>query len=176
MSCQNGCRPPCQCSPGHSGPYVPGPDGSRIMVQPAGGSGQSLCWGVAGGEAALTNAIGAAPAPIPAGTTGFIRINVTNYSWLKPRKLTTTCVDPLLPGVNMAAQVRVLEVQAVGKQVIGSAAGINSSSIDSESQNALTFGDDIPSISSANFIVVTVRNDSAAALNISADVEGQARQ
>ena len=173
---QGNCGPTCGC-PSTPNPQVPGPNGSAISVQPRSGTGQNLCWGAAGGEAAPT--LGGTPAPIAAGATGFITISVQNYSWLKPRKLTISAHDPALAALldaGAVSAVRVLTVAAVGRQILGSAQGISGQSIAADSQNALTFGADISPISSSNTIVVSVRNDSAVALRIQADVEGEASQ
>ena len=170
------CQPGCGCTP-TGGPHVPGPNGSSVMVQPRSGTGQNLCWGAAGGEAAAT--LGGVPAPIAAGATGFITINVTNYSWLKPRKLTISANDPALAvglGAGAVSAIRVDSVTAVGRQILGSAQGISAQAIAADSQNALTFGRDISPISSSNNIVVQVTNNSAVALRIAADVEGEASQ
>lgn len=147
------------------------------MVQPRSGTGQNLCWGAAGGEAAAT--LGGVPAAIGAGATGFITIAVQNYSWLKPRKLTISANDPALAtglGAGAVSAVRVVSVSAVGRQILGSAQGISAQAIAADSQNALTFGRDISPISSSNTIVVEVVNNSAVALRIAADVEGEASQ
>ena len=171
------CQPSCGCTPGGNGPSVPGPGGTMTAVQPRSGTGVNLCWGAAGGEASAT--LGGVAAPIASGATGFITIAVTNYSWLKPRKLTVSANDPALAtGLSAGAisAVRVVSVTAVGRQILGSAQGISGQAIAADSQNALTFGRDISPISSSNTIVVQVVNNSAVALRISADVEGEASQ
>jgi len=170
------CQPDCGCTP-NGGPYVPGPTGVPISVQPRSGTGQNLCWGAAGGEASST--LGGTPGPIAAGGVGFITVSVSNYSWLKPRKLTVSAVNPALAtGLSAGAisAVRVNSVSAVGRQILGSAQGISGQAIAADSQNALTFGKDISPISSSNTIIVQVTNLSAVALRISADVEGEASQ
>ena len=177
--CDMSCQPGCGCTNGGPGPAVIDPNtGIQTLVQPRSGTGQNLCWGAAGGEASPT--LGGTPGTIAAGASGFITISVTNYSWLKPRKLTLSAMDPAATVGNMNAgaisAVRVTQVTAVGRQILGSAQGISGQAIAADSQNALTFGRDISPISSSNTIVVHVTNNGAIALRISADIEGEASQ
>ena len=164
-----GCAPGCACPSVPPVVQTPGPDGRPIpfSVQPAPGIGYGLCWGVAGGIALA----------VPPATPTVIAINVQNYSWLKPRKLTITVADPASPANNPSRFVRVLSVLGVGRDVIGSIAGISGAAIDSFSENALMFGRDVPAITAANTIQVTVSHSLAAInLDISADIEGEAQQ
>lgn len=172
----SGCAPKCGCPTPSGNPSIPGSNGVPVHVQPRSGGGQNLCWGAAGGRASPTD--GGAPAVIPAGAAFFVTVTVRNYGWLKARKLTMTFADPTGAQSTRAAaaQVRVTRVEAVGRNVLGSAQGISGSAVDSTSENALTFGQDIPPINSANAIFVEGVNNSPVALEISADVEGEATQ
>lgn len=162
----HGCAPNCQC--GSQPPTITTPDGSRVPVQMAPGSGKNLCWGIAGGEI-----LDLAPA-----TNGTITIVVGNYSWLKPRKLTITARS-LAAGeldFNPARFVTVVNVQGVGRQVIGSVAGVNGGAIDAYADNALRFGADVPPITSSNAIQVVVSHNYPTNLEIAAQIEGEAQQ
>lgn len=164
------CLPGCDCQDGMNGstPRVTTPNGSSVAVQPASGDGSTLCWGVAGGEALA----------LAAGASVAITVSVQQYSWLKARYGTLTVRDPADPtATGLERWIRVLQVQAVGRQVVGSNAGISGNSIAADAENALAFGGSIPPINSSNTINVTIRNDHpAAALDVSFDVEGRAQQ
>jgi len=161
----NHCSPRCECNA--TPPTLDHPDGSRTNVQPAGGTGQRLCWGIAGGRTT-----GLAP-----GATQVINVQIENYTWLKPKRMAMTAFDEAGTDVNPARFVRVVSVEGVGRQVIGSAAGINMSSVDTQSENYLMFADSVSAINAGNTIRVSVRNDHPAlTLTVDADIEGNAQQ
>lgn len=159
------CAPSCGCKDVPPVIRHPNGNGSSIPLQPAPGTGQGLCWGVAGAQV-----LGLAP-----GSPVDLDITVEQYSWLRARKLTITAVDPAT-GTPQESLVRVNTVSAVGRQVIGSNAGISGQAIASRSDNALMFGADVPAITSSNRIRVNVTNNAAVPINVSADVEGVAAQ
>lgn len=165
------CPSTCECKEGTPFIVTPGPDGqpSTVRVQPAPGDGRGLCNGVAGNFVDLE-----------AGATLVITITVDQYSWLRPQYMTINALDLAAAAGTASADftpgIRVLSVQAVGRQVIGSSTGISGQSIAAASDNALHFGRDIPPVTSANGIAVTVRNDTLTDLRVNADVEGLASQ
>lgn len=161
------CPQQCQCRSVPPTVTTPQPDGSSVVtaVQPAGGSGLGLCWAAAGGQAL-----------VPAGATIPIPITVANYSWLRPRHMNMSSSDALLPESNPTRFLRVLEVTGLGRNVIGSVAGIAGASIDAYADNPLQFGRNVASISSSNAITVLVRNDGPNDLLVSPTIEGWGTQ
>jgi hypothetical protein len=72
--------------------------------------------------------------------------------------------------------VTVNSVTGVGRSAIGSATGVNGGAIDSYAERGLYFGRNIPALTSANTITVSVTNNAAVPLRIAAFVEGEALQ
>lgn len=161
------CMPGCDCAE-NGNPTVTTKDGSSIAVQRASGDGSTLCWGAAGGRA---TAIGP-------GAPFTLAITVQQYSWLKARYGVVTARDAAgVATERLEKWVRINTVQAVGRQIIGSDAGINGNSIAADADNALAFGGSIPPINSSNSIRVTgVNEHPALTLDIDFDVEGRASQ
>jgi hypothetical protein len=145
-------------------PVVTHPDGRTTRLQPAAGEGVAACFGIAGAELLVA-----------AAGTATLSISISNYSWLRPRVLRVAAVDPAT-GQNFAAAVTVNSVTGVGRSAIGSAAGVNGGAIDSYAERGLYFGRNIPALTSANTITVSVTNNAAVALRIAAFVEGEALQ
>lgn len=161
------CPQTCECKTGMGEALTP--DGTTARFQPSPGSGKGLCNGVAGNFA-----------DIAAGATVTISITVRRYSWLKPQYLTLNATDLAAaagtPPGDFTRGLRVLSVQSVGREVIGSVEGISGASIAADSENALAFGRDIDPVTSSNTIDVTVRNDTNTDLRVNTDVEGLASQ
>jgi hypothetical protein len=159
----NNCQPGCECGNGNG---LGGPN-YQPSASPPGGRGVPLCWGIAG-----------ASIVVAAATPGVLTITVANYAWLRPRRLVMTAADPLVASDvhNVAALVNVDAITGLGRQVLGSAAGVNAGAIDAYAERALSFGRDISPITSSNNIVVNVTNNHVAALRISATIEGEAQQ
>jgi hypothetical protein len=159
------CQPGCGCGNGN------GNGGSGTSVQPSmsppTGRGVPLCWGIAG-----------ATVVIAAGATLPLTITVANYAWLKPRSLRMMIADPVAATdvANAAALCNVDTITGLGRQVIGSAAGVNAGALDAYADRSLVFGSDISPITASNSIVVTVTNNSAASLRVSVAIEGEAQQ
>jgi hypothetical protein len=145
-------------------PSVVSPDGRSTRLQPAAGEGVGVCFGVAGAENTVA-----------AGGTATLTISIQNYSWLRPRVLRVAAIDPAT-GQNFAAAVTVNSVTGVGRSALGSANGVNGGALDSYAERGLYFGRNIPALTSANQISVSVTNNSANALRIGAFVEGEALQ
>ncbi len=158
------CSPGCGCGNGNGNG---GPGSGMTFDQVTRGRGVPLCWGVAG-----------ATAVVAAGVTAPLTITVANYSWLQPRNLRMMVADPLVATDvnNVAALVNVDSITGLGRQVLGSAAGVNAGALDAYADRSLVFGKDISPITAANSIVVTVTNNSAASLRISVAIEGEAQQ
>jgi len=159
------CSPGCDCGNGN------GNGGSGTNYQPSstppGGRGVPLCWGIAG-----------ASVVVAAGAPGVLTITVANYAWLRPRRLVMTCADSDSASDvnNVAALVNVDTITGLGRQVLGSAAGVNAGALDAYAERALTFGRDISPITSSNSIVVGVTNNHVADVRVSATIEGEAQQ
>lgn len=159
------CAPGCGCGNGN------GNGGSGTAYQPSstppGGRGVPLCWGVAG-----------ATATVNAGATVALTITVANYAWLRPRNLRMMVADPAAATDvnNPAALVNVDTITGLGRQVLGSAAGVNAGALDAYADRSLVFGRDISPITASNSIVVTVTNNGPAPLRISTAIEGEAQQ
>lgn len=162
------CSPGCGCGNGNgnggpngsAGPYTP-------VSTPPGGRGVPLCWGIAG-----------ATAEVAAGASVDLTITVANYAWLRPRSLRMMVADPAAATDvhNAAALVNVDTITGLGRQVLGSAAGVNAGAIDAYADRSLVFGRDISPITSSNSIVVRVTNNGPATLRISTAIEGEAQQ
>jgi len=159
------CNAGCDCNGnggpnGGGSPYVP-------SSAPPGGRGVPLCWGIAG-----------ATAVVAAGATVALTITVANYAWLKPRALRMMVADPAAATDvnNAAALVNVDAITGLGRQVLGSAAGVNAGALDAYAERSLQFGRDISPITASNSIVVTVTNNGPAPLRISTAIEGEAQQ
>ncbi len=152
------CSPGCQCNGNGNGngngTYVP-------TSTPPGGRGVPLCWGIAGASATVD-----------------LVITVRNYAWLKPRVLRMMVTDPAVATDvhNTAVLVNVDTITGLGRQVIGSAAGVNAGAIDAYADRSLQFGRDISPITSSNDIVVRVTNNGTAPLIIATAIEGEAQQ
>lgn len=158
------CSPGCGCGNGNGN----GNGGSAIQSStPPTGRGVPLCWGIAG-----------ATATIGAGSTVSLTITVANYAWLKPRALRLMVADPAAATDvnNPAALCNVDTITGLGRQVIGSAAGVNAGALDAYADRSLVFGADISPITASNSIVVTVTNNGPAPLRVSAAIEGEAQQ
>lgn len=160
---QGRCEPGCGCGNGNGN----GPGSGMTYDEATRGRGVPLCWGVAG-----------ASASVPAGGTVALTVTVANYSWLKPRSLRMMVADPLVASDvnNAAALVNVDTIAGLGRQVLGSAAGVNAGALDAYADRSLVFGKDISPITAANTIVVTVTNNGVAALRVSVAIEGEAQQ
>jgi hypothetical protein len=156
------CAPDCDCNT--IPPTITHPDGRSTRLQPAAGEGVAACFGIAGAELLVDD-----------GATATLAISITNYSWLRPRVLRVAAVDPA-SGTNYAAAVTVNSVTGVGRSAIGSATGVNGGAIDSYAERGLYFGRNIPALTSANTITVSVTNNAAVPLRIAAFVEGEALQ
>ena len=163
----NQCAPGCGCGNGNGN----GNGGSGMNYQPSstppGGRGVPLCWGIAGATAEITT-----------GATVALTITVANYAWLRPRSLRMMVADPAAATDvhNAAALCNVDTITGLGRQVIGSAAGVNAGAIDAYADRSLVFGRDISPITSSNSIVVTVTNNGPATLRVSVAIEGEAQQ
>lgn len=160
------CSPGCDCGNGN-GNGGSGIGGYQPTSTPPGGRGVPLCWGIAG-----ATGVAAPGVPLP------LTITVANYAWLRPRRLVMTVADPAAATDvgNPGALVNVDTITGLGRQVIGSAAGINAGAIDAYAERSLTFGRDISPITSSNSIVVTVTNNGVAPLRVSTTIEGEAQQ
>ncbi len=160
------CNPGCGCGNGNGNG-----NGSGLPYQPSstppGGRGVPLCWGVAGAHAV-----------VPAGNTVQLTITVANYAWLRPRALRMMVADPAnATDVNNAAVlVNVDTITGLGRQVLGSAAGVNAGALDAYAERSLVFGRDISPITASNSIVVTVTNNGPAPLHVATAIEGEAQQ
>lgn len=158
------CNPGCGCGNGNGGPN----GGSGMTYdQATKGRGVPLCWGIAG-----------ATAVVAAAASANLTVTVANYSWLRPRSLRMMIADPLVATDvhNVAALVNVDTITGLGRQVLGSAGGVNAGALDAYADRSLVFGSDITPITSSNNIVVAVTNNSAASLRISVAIEGEAQQ
>ena len=165
MSCGNGrCAPGCACGNGNG---YSGNGGTSTSLAPPQGRGVPLCWGIAGAEAT-----------VPAGDTVPLTIIVKNYAWLQPRSLRMMVADPAVATDihNAAVMVTVKSITGLGRQVIGSTAGVNAGALDAYADRSLVFGRDISPITSSNEIVVEVTNNSAVPLRIATAIEGEAQQ
>ncbi len=109
------------------------------------------------------------------GGTATLTITIGNYSWLRPRVLRIAAIDPAT-GQNYAAAVTVNSVTGVGRSALGSTAGVNGGAIDSYAERGLYFGRNIPALTSANSIAVSVTSNAAVPLRVAAFVEGEALQ
>ncbi len=105
-------------------------------------------------------------------------ITLANYAWIKPRRLVLTVADEAVATAtpNQPINCTVVSVTILGRNMIGSAAGINGGAIDAYAQRALTFGDDMPAITASNNITVVVVNNGPAAVNMGVTIEGRAQQ
>lgn len=149
---------------------TPGPHGPvPTRIAPAGGDGRGVCWAAVGGTAAAVAA---------AGTQATINIGIANYSWFKPRKLTTNAWGDAAGATDdLTRFTRVISVTANGRNIIGNAAGISGASIAAGSENSLRFGGSVSPIAQGQTIVVVVQNDHATlAADINIDIEGEALQ
>lgn len=167
MSCGNGrCAPGCACGNGNGNGYS-GNGGTSTSLAPPQGRGVPLCWGIAGDEAT-----------VGAGLTADLTIIVKNYAWLQPRSLRMMVADPAAATDinNAAVMVTVDSITGLGRQVIGSTAGVNAGALDAYADRSLVFGRDISPITSSNEIVVKVTNNSAVPLRIATAIEGEAQQ
>ena len=163
---QNGrCQPGCGCGNGNGNGN--GGSGVQTATAPPVGRGVPLCWGIAGAEATV-----AAGATIP------LTIIVKNYAWLQPRSLRMMVADPAAATdvANAAVLVTVKSITGLGRQVIGSTAGVNAGALDAYADRSLVFGRDISPITSSNEIVVEVTNNSAVPLRVACAIEGEAQQ
>ena len=158
------CNPGCGCGKGNGNG---GPSSGMTYDQATRGRGVPLCWGIAG-----------ASILVAAGAPGVLTVTVANYSWLKPRSLRMMVADPLVASDvhNVAALVNVDSITGLGRQVIGSAAGVNAGALDAYADRSLVFGSDITPITSSNNIVVNVTNNHAAQVRVSVAIEGEAQQ
>lgn len=158
------CKPGCDCA-GNGGPG----SGTSIVPSsaPPAGRGVPLCWGIAG-----------ATASVASGATVVLTITVANYAWLKPRSLRMMVADPAVATAveNPGALVNVDTITGLGRQVIGSAAGVNAGALDAYADRSLVFGRDISPITASNNITVTVTNNGPATLRVSVAIEGEAQQ
>ncbi len=160
------CQPNCGCGNG-GGKSVHPNGGSSTSMAPPMGRGVPLCWGIAGAEATVA-----------AGATIDLTIIVKNYAWLQPRSLRMMVGDPLVATDvhNAAVQVTVESITGLGRQVIGSTAGVNAGALDAYADRSLVFGRDISPITSSNEIVVKVTNNSPNSLRVATAIEGEAQQ
>ncbi len=156
------CSPGCDCNVTPGGQdFIPTGSGAPRNIP--------LCWAAAGNETVA----------LAAGATATISVTIANYVKMRPRKLTISARDDTaaLGAREAVGQIRVLSVSALGRNILGSAAGISGSSIAAVNDNALMFGGSIPAIDNGNTIDIVVRNDDAAlALDVQVDVEGAAIQ
>ena len=159
---KNGCAPSCGCE----GSTTYDANGNPVYSSAPPISRTPVCWAAAG-----------ASAVVGAGATVPLTIAIANYSSLQPRKLTVQVADPANAGTDdVAALVNVDSVFTLGRNILGSAAGINAQAISSDADNGLVFGGSLPPITAANTIVVTVTNNGGVPLRISTVVEGSAYQ
>ena len=160
------CQPGCGCGNGNGNG---GGGGSSIQHSnsPPVGKGVPLCWGIAGAEAT-----------VGAGLSVDLVIIVKNYAWLQPRSLRMMVADPAAATDvhNAAVLVSVDSITGLGRQVIGSTAGVNAGALDAYADRSLVFGRDISPITSSNEIVVRVTNNSAVPLRVATAIEGEAQQ
>ena len=163
------CQPGCGCGNGNGngGGGGGGYGGTSTSSAPPIGKGVPLCWGIAGAEAT-----------VPGGATVDLTIIVKNYAWLQPRSLRMMVADPAVATDvhNAAVLVSVDSITGLGRQVIGSTAGVNAGALDAYADRSLVFGRDISPITSSNEIVVRVTNNSAVPLRIATAIEGEAQQ
>jgi hypothetical protein len=115
---------------------------------------------------------------VASGATVVLTITVANYAWLKPRSLRMMVADPAVATAveNPGALVNVDTITGLGRQVIGSAAGVNAGALDAYADRSLVFGRDISPITASNNITVTVTNNGPATLRVSVAIEGEAQQ
>jgi hypothetical protein len=160
------CQPGCGCGNGNGNGGNGGSTISHLNTPPT-GKGVPLCWGIAGAEALV-----APGATIP------LTIIVKNYAWLQPRNLRMMVADPAAATDvhNAAVLVTVKSITGLGRQVIGSTAGVNAGALDAYADRSLVFGRDISPITSSNEIVVEVTNNSAVSLRVATAIEGEAQQ